>query len=216
MLHLWPSLLEDPPKGKLDVLHQMASQLDMSNISWVIQWSNIVMLQDTGSIEVVHKTFATTFIERAIVEIADYILNDVQEAGTLLPRVTHLAEAGPETDDNDLGFRPALMHLVDQLDIRVVELLMGDIVAGIVVISADVDHRNVCCRMRREVPVRNVRSIAVDLQRPVAGIWDLQPLEGLAVEVAIALLVVKTYPWVGSDAELDVTETVPSASLSAV
>lgn len=54
MLHLTPRI-HIPPQHKLRPLEQVASQLDVSYICGVVLWVDIVVLQDTGCIEIVHE-----------------------------------------------------------------------------------------------------------------------------------------------------------------
>lgn len=69
---------------------------------------------------------------------------------------------------DDLGLWPHIMHALDELDIAVVVVLIGDIVSGVVVIRAEIDHNNVRSWVLREVPERRVG--AVDVSCSPAGI----------------------------------------------
>ena len=44
------------------------------------------------------------------------------------------------------------MNAIDELDIRIVEGLVGDIVMGVVVVSTKIDDSEVSCGMCGEVP----------------------------------------------------------------
>lgn len=65
MLHLTTGI-HIPPQHKLRPLKQMASQLDVSYICRVVLRVDIVVLQDTSCIEVVH--------EAAVLEVLVHIL----------------------------------------------------------------------------------------------------------------------------------------------
>lgn len=52
MLDFWASGIENPTKLQLDVLNQVACDLDMADIRWMILRANIVMLHYTRGVEV--------------------------------------------------------------------------------------------------------------------------------------------------------------------
>lgn len=53
MLHLRPCGVQHPTEHQLDVLHQMARQLDMSNVCGMVQRTDVIVLQDTRGVEVI-------------------------------------------------------------------------------------------------------------------------------------------------------------------
>ena len=123
----------------------------------MIQRADIVVLQYPRCVEVIDEATRalSPLVQSPIVEVLDYTLNLIQEAGALLPGVVDLAEAGPEGEHDDLRLGPAGVYLVDELDVAVVELRAGDIVDGVVVVGAEIDDRDVGCRMGSEVPIGN-------------------------------------------------------------
>ena len=91
MLHLRSSLLQLPPKGKLDILHQMARQLYMPHISRMIKWANIVVLKNSSSVEVMNKALPTELVQRAVFgEMPDDSLDLGGEASGLAVGVADL------------------------------------------------------------------------------------------------------------------------------
>ena len=158
MLHLRARLLQVPTENKLDILHQVARKLHVSNISRMILRPNVVMLQDARRIEVVHKAVRTlpALVERPVVEVLNDILDLIDKGCALLVGVAYLTEAFPEGEDDDLGVWPAGAYLINQLNVAIVELSTGDVVAGVVVVSAEVDYGDVGGCVGGEVPVRYV------------------------------------------------------------
>lgn len=69
---------------------------------------------------------------------------------------------------DNLGFWPHVVHALDKLDIAVEVVFIGDIVGGVVIICAEIDHDDVRSWMLREVPERRVGS--VDVSCSSAGI----------------------------------------------
>ena len=208
MLHLRPRLLQYPAKRQLDILHQMTGDLDVSDICRVVKRPNVVVLQDAGGVEVVYKPFSSAFVQAAVVEISDDILDLMKEARALHPGVADLAEARPETQDDDLGLGPASVDFVDELNITGVELLMRNVVGSIVVIRPEVHHSDIGWWVGIEIPVRNIWPVSVDLESSSTRVGDLEPLVCLSMQVPIAAAFVQTDSRVCCDAEFDVTETV--------
>ena len=190
MLHLRARLLQNPSKGQFDILHQMTRKFDMSNIRRVIQRPDIVVFQNPGGVEVVHETLSAALVERTVIEGPHDILDGVYEATALRPRIAYLREAGPEGDNDDLGGWPATVDLVDKLDVAVVELGGCDVIRCVIIVGPNVDDSDVRRRMRRKVPGRDIRSVAVDVQSAAACIGYLEPLVRLTVQVPVAATLV--------------------------
>lgn len=96
MLDLRSRLLENPAKRQLDVLHQVTGKLDVPNVGRMVQRPNIIVLQDTRRVEVVHKPLATALVQAAVVEVSDNVLDLLEEAGALLECIANGTEARPQ------------------------------------------------------------------------------------------------------------------------
>jgi hypothetical protein len=98
MQHLQPRLLQLPPKNQPHVLHQMASQLDMSHIRRMVLRPDIIPLQNPCSIEVVNITTLTLSlrVQRAIIEILNNTFDLWAKSAALNVSCTGGREAAPE------------------------------------------------------------------------------------------------------------------------
>ncbi len=161
-LHLWTSGRQYPVKVQLDILHQMACNLDVADICRVIQWTNVIVLEDTVSllasetrsqafdvpcgIEVVHVT--------RVGEVIVDILNLCNEGASLSIGIANSTKTTPERlevttlagcrrkverttyEDDDLCIWPGLMNAIDQIQIAVIKHLAGHIVGSVVIIRS--------------------------------------------------------------------------------
>lgn len=89
------------------------------------------------------------------------------------------------------------MHALDKLDIAVVVVFVGDIVGGVVVVCAEINHYNVRSWVLREVPERRIG--AIDVSCSPAGIRRPVPLIRLSARVSPAFLVRDADSGVSSD-----------------
>lgn len=203
MLHFWPRSLENPSEIQLDILQQVTGNLDMSNVSRMVLGSDIIVLQDPSRIEVMHKSLG--------LEVVVHCFNLFEEPRSLFPSIPDLAETTPERlpvdqlywsetpegttyEDDDLRVWPCLVHTVDQVNVSTVELRRRNVVCCVIVISSNVDHRQIRRWMSSEFP--RLRIVAPDLNGSAAGVRGLIPLIFLSVKVAITLLVVQADPWI--------------------
>jgi hypothetical protein len=72
--NLRPSSIQDPIKLHLDVLNQVARDLDMPSIGRVPLWPDIIMLHQTGSVEVMNEWGRC--LVRWICCVVDWIVED--------------------------------------------------------------------------------------------------------------------------------------------
>ena len=87
-LDLWPRRPEHPIKRQFHILQQMARDLNMPHIRWMVQRANIIVLQNPRRVEVVHVP--------GVGEVVVHVLDLREEAGTLCVGVAYGGEAGPE------------------------------------------------------------------------------------------------------------------------
>jgi hypothetical protein len=106
---------------------------------------------------------------------------------------------------DDLGFGPHGVHALDELDVAVVVVLVGDVVGGVVVVRAEIDNHEICGWVLREVPERRVG--AVDVSCSATRIRRVIPLVGLSTRIAPAVLIRETDPWVRGDGILCIAQT---------
>jgi hypothetical protein len=87
-LDLRPRRPKHPIKRQLDILQQMARDLDVPHIRRMIQGADIIVLQNPRRVEVVHVP--------GIGEVVVHVLDLWEETGTLCVGVADGGEAGPE------------------------------------------------------------------------------------------------------------------------
>ena len=130
-LHLWSRSLERPAKVLADVLFEVRRNLDMTHIRWMIQWSDIIVLQYSSRVEQMHEAAVCVGVE--LIDDRDYF---VLECTALDIRVSHSAETLPQSEQNDLSFGVLVVDFVDQLNIGCGELSRGDVIAWISIVCA--------------------------------------------------------------------------------
>lgn len=143
MQHLRPSLLQLPPKHQPNILHQMARELDMSYIRRMVLRPDVIVLQNRGSVEVVHVATCALAagVETAVVEVLDDSFDFGLESAALgvACAVDGRREAAPEAKDDDLGGGPGLVDCGYQVDVALGELGGGDVVDWVGVVGSYVD-----------------------------------------------------------------------------
>lgn len=108
------------------------------------QTYNIVVLQNTSSVEVMHET--------GVLVVSVHLLNLLDEGTTLLPSISNLTKSVPKSDEDDLSSWVLLMHLTDKIDIAAKILLVRDVVVSVVIVGAEVDDHNIRLLMMSKVP----------------------------------------------------------------
>lgn len=108
------------------------------------QTYNIVVLQNTSSVEVMHET--------GVLVVSVHLLNLLYEGTTLLPSISNLTKSVPKSDEDDLSSWVLLMHLTDKIDIAAKILLVRDVVVRVVIVGAEVDDHNIGLLMMSKVP----------------------------------------------------------------
>lgn len=108
------------------------------------QTYNIVVLQNTSSVEVMHET--------GVLVVSVHLLNLLDEGTTLLPSISNLTKSVPKSDEDDLSSWVLLMHLTDKIDIAAKILLVRDVVVSVVVVGTEVDDHNIRLLMMSKVP----------------------------------------------------------------
>lgn len=112
MLDLWTSCIENPIELQLDVLNEMAGNLDMADVSGMILRANVIMLHYSSGVEVGDKGCAgpMRFICGVVHRIVQYVVRKVfvgvevlidgiylsEESSPLLISVTNGAKPFPE------------------------------------------------------------------------------------------------------------------------
>jgi len=103
----------------------------MTHIRWMIQWSDIVVLQYPSSIEQMHEAAVSVGVE--MIDHRDYF---VLECTALDIGVSYSAETLPQGEQDNLSFGVLAVDFVDQLNVGCGELGRGDVVSGISIVCA--------------------------------------------------------------------------------
>lgn len=158
---------------------------------------NVIVLQDTSSVEIVHKS--------TVIVVSIHLLDLIDESTALLPRVADLVEPIPQRDQYDLSSWILAVHLANKIDIAAQILLVRNIVVSVVVVGAQVDENNIRLLMMRKVPERWV--VAIHHFRSARSIGSSEPLVYLAMHITPAVLIHKTDARICGYVKLDVSQT---------
>lgn len=169
-----------PTELQTDVLHQVTRHLDLTNISRVPHWSNIVELQNARCVEEVNKRLrwvvqCSRLVCHCVpdngfrevifrVEVLVYGVYLASQVMALEVGVTQLKEADPHLHDDDLRIRPFSMDALNETLVVFHIVCRIDIVCLVGVVSANVYDDDVGSRMRVKVP--SGRLVAPNLLRP--------------------------------------------------
>jgi len=103
----------------------------MTHIRWMVQWSDIIVLQYPRSVEQMHETGVCGSVE--MIDDRDYL---ALKCAALDIRVPHSTEALPECEQDDLSFGVLIVDFVDELNVGCGKLGGGDVVDGISIVRA--------------------------------------------------------------------------------
>lgn len=156
----------------------------MSDICRMPQRRDIIVLQDTRSVEVVDKALLLVMLVHALDFVDEQRALDISVPGCpeTTPQRLRLSVYGQSGDghtyhQNNICLGPDFVNIADEFHVVVIVVRAGDVVGWVVVVSADVDDYQICRTLSCKVPFWRV--FPVDLVCAPRGIGSAVPLVGL-------------------------------------